>query len=94
MKAHGGLAEMVGKTPKEFQEILFPGCEEKYCDMEKLVKKLMEVADRGGGFYTYKWRLDPKESVNLKIAYVKEFTYSGKSYIIGAGYYLHPEKTL
>ena len=88
MVAHGGNKGFIGKTPEEFQQLNFPGCTQENCNMRKLVENVAAVAKRGGGFYTYHWRLQPKESVKLKIAYVKPVTYHGKTYVIGAGYYI------
>lgn len=48
-----------------------------------LVQKMIERAEKGGGWVTYQWRNSTKTS------YVKMFTKGNQSFLIGAGYYPH-----
>ncbi|BDC34240.1 hypothetical protein Noda2021_01980 [Candidatus Dependentiae bacterium Noda2021] len=47
------------------------------------IQKMINKAERGGGWVTYQWRNSTKTS------YVKTFTKNNQSFLIGAGYYPH-----
>ncbi len=48
-----------------------------------IVQAIINKAQKGGGWVTYKWRN------STKVSYVQEVKKNGESYIIGSGYYPH-----
>ena len=88
--AHGGNAELVGKTPEQWQNLIFPDCPlGQPCEKIAFVKGLADVANRGGGYLVYKWDLGVKDALQTKISYVLPVEYQGKKYFVGSGCYIN-----
>lgn len=58
--AHGGNIKLVGKDLSEMQD----------ADGKFMVKGLMDVAKRGGGWYDYKWSNPQTKKIQDKTSYV------------------------
>jgi len=70
------------KTPREFQSIIYPDCQEpEICDLDLRYNRFEKIAKQKTGFYACMW---PKESqLQLKVGYLEPMEYKKEHYIVG-----------